>query len=167
MMHMPLSIKHKVLLLLAGTLIAAFALVAAILGWLAGAQHARLAGQATHAMLYDLGTRLADQHWRIAAGAKILAARPDIVAAFALLDDLATPNAYRPQFDAEKANLLAELREYLDSSGARTVGAYDANGILIAFEDWDTAADTRGVAWCRRWGIPDPCAQSRGTAAER
>jgi diguanylate cyclase (GGDEF)-like protein/PAS domain S-box-containing protein len=151
-MRMLLSVKHKVLLLLAGTLVIAFTLVAAILSWLIGAQHASLAGQAAHALLYDLGTRLADQHWRIAAGAKVLAGRADIVATFSLLDDYATPNAYRPQlFDAEKAKLLAELREYAETSGARTIGAYDGNGILIAFESWNLSTGERGISGISSW----------------
>jgi diguanylate cyclase (GGDEF)-like protein/PAS domain S-box-containing protein len=149
---MPSSVKRKVLLLLVGTLVAAFALVALALGWLIGAHHRDLAGYTTHALLRDLGVHLIGQHQRLAAGARILADREDIVAGLALLDTYATPQDYQPQvFDGETSRLLEELHEYAATADADEFAIHDRAGALIAFERKGRVLGQSGSAGIGTW----------------
>ncbi len=147
-----ISVKRKLLLLVLGTLVAAFALVALVLGGLIGAHHHRLAGQGTHALLRDVGSHLAERRQRLAAGARILAEREDIVAGLALIETYAAPRDYQPHiFDAEKRRLLDELGEYARTAGIDEFAIHDGDGHLIAFARADAAGVSTWRAGARGW----------------
>jgi diguanylate cyclase (GGDEF)-like protein/PAS domain S-box-containing protein len=128
---MRLTVRRKLLLLLAGTLTAVLLLVAVMLSALIDSHHAASAGRETHALLHDFGERIADERQRLANGAAALAAREEIVATLALLTDYATPeNLDSPLFASEREKLADALRAGAPTARAATV--HDGRGIEIA-----------------------------------
>ncbi|MEW6163703.1 MAG: EAL domain-containing protein [Pseudomonadota bacterium] len=128
---MRLTVRRKLLLLVAGTLTTALLLVAGALTFLIGGQHETLAGRATHALMQDFGQRLTDDRQRLLASATALASREEIVAMLALLTDYADPGNYQPLiYDEEKKRLARELAEYGTANIA--IAAYDGRDQLAA-----------------------------------
>ncbi|MDI6747182.1 MAG: EAL domain-containing protein [Rhodocyclaceae bacterium] len=136
------SIRRKVLLLLAGTLTLAFALVAITLSWLINRQHHQQSAQTAHTLLRELGTRLTDQRTHLVANAHALARRGDIIATLALLTDYASPETDRATiYDSEKRKLATELRENVATLRIDALSVYDGNGLLVAFAGKKSSAD--------------------------
>ena len=151
-MPLQLSVRHKLVLLLAGTLVIAFALMVAALGWMIDRHHTTIASRGAHALLNDLGARLVDQHRRVADGAQVLAGREDIVATLALLTDYATPEDYQPHiYDAEKKKLADELGKHIETTPINELGVYDGSGRLIVFARRNLSGDKRYVGGISTW----------------
>ena len=151
-MPLQLSVRHKLVLLLAGTLVIAFALMVAALGWMIDRHHTTIASRGAHALLNDLGARLVDQHRRVADGAQVLAGREDIVATLALLTDYATPEDYQPHiYDAEKKKLADELGKHIETTPINELGVYDGSGRLIVFARRNLSGDKRYVSGISTW----------------
>ena len=137
---MQLSVRRKLLLLLVGTLIAAFGLAAVALGWLIERHHETLAGATTRALLRDLGVQLSDQQRRIAHGVETLSGREDIVGLLAQLSD-----ASAPEYATKVKALAEELHEYAEFTDINELGVYDSTGNLISFERKDLGDPKRHI----------------------
>jgi diguanylate cyclase (GGDEF)-like protein/PAS domain S-box-containing protein len=131
---MQFSVKHKLLLLLAGTLIIAFGLVMIALGWLTERQQAQSSLQATHVLLQDVGTRITDDRLKLTSSTVALAGRGDMIATLAFLANHPIPENVRLRvLDAEKKKLAIELSKYADTFRIDEIGIYDGEGHLVAF----------------------------------
>ncbi len=124
---MRLTVRHKLLLLLGGSLTAAMLLVAVMLTWLIGRHHDGVAGQRAHDAALEVRERLLGQHERLAALASALAAREEVIASLSLLARHdANGNLQKPALGAERRRLAQWLQ---DRAGMQTIAeAYDGQG---------------------------------------
>ena len=131
---MQFSVKRKLLLLLAGTLVVAFGLVMLALGWLIERRQATENLRTTHVLLQEVGTRITDDRLKLTNSTVALASRGDVIATLALLANHPIPENYRLRVqDAEKKKLAIELSKYADTFRIDEIGIYDGEGHLVAF----------------------------------
>jgi diguanylate cyclase (GGDEF)-like protein/PAS domain S-box-containing protein len=136
---MRLTVRRKLLLLLAGTLTTAL-LLALALSVLIEKRHSAEAGEFTHALLHDIGAHIAEKQRGLASLAAAQAEREELIATLALLTDYAEPESYQPLiYDEEKKKLVRKLTE--NATLPTEILAYDGNGLLVAF-GWRAAADS-------------------------
>jgi diguanylate cyclase (GGDEF)-like protein/PAS domain S-box-containing protein len=131
---MKLSIRRKLQILLAGSLIGALLLVAVLMAWVIGMRHEERAAHGAHAMLLDIRRLFNDQEGQLMMSADTLAKREETIAALGLLTDYAAPAAYQPLiYDEEKKGLARSLLSHVAGGRMAEMSAYDGNGELVAF----------------------------------
>jgi diguanylate cyclase (GGDEF)-like protein/PAS domain S-box-containing protein len=131
---MQFSVKRKLLLLLAGTLVIAFGLVMLALSWLTARQQAQSSLRTAHVLLQDIGTRITDNRLKLTSSTVALAGRGDVIATLAFLANHPIPENVRLRvLDAEKKKLAIELSKYADTFNIDEIGIYDGDGHLVAF----------------------------------
>jgi diguanylate cyclase (GGDEF)-like protein/PAS domain S-box-containing protein len=135
-----LTVRHKLLLLLALSLTAALLQVAGVLTWMIGRQSEAAARQEAAVMLRDIGLRIDTLQKQLQIRVTALAASEDAAASLALLTDYASPENYQPLiYDEEKKKLARELAE--NTLSTETM-AFDGNAQLVAYA---ARQDSEGV----------------------
>jgi len=127
---MRLTVRHKLLLLLGGSLTAAMLLVAVMLTWLIGRHHDSVAVQRTHDLVVEFRERLTRQQAALTEQVAGLAARKDIIASLALLTHYTAQSV--PQslaVDAERLRLAQLIDDRAGPSVA--IAAYDGGDRAI------------------------------------
>ncbi|MDP1652225.1 MAG: EAL domain-containing protein [Rhodocyclaceae bacterium] len=97
---MQFTIKRKLLLLLAGTLVIAFGLVMLALSWLIARQQALENSRTTQVLLQEVGTRITDDRLKLTRSTVALAGRGDVIATLAFLANNNGPPRSQPRLAA-------------------------------------------------------------------